>query len=95
MDHNKHILGPDTGTLPQKLGEAFEHRLFLLGGAGVEDGDLDIDQVIAPLDIKSMAIAEIGRLMFGDGHKLIIQRDVEGLPKGLIQAVKDSLPIGV
>src|SRR6516225_5388189 len=49
---HKHILRADAGAVAEQLREPPEQRLLLFCGTGVEYGDLDKQEIVAPVDAK-------------------------------------------
>jgi hypothetical protein len=74
LEHvHEHVLWPDAGAFPKQLREPPEQRFLLFHGAGVEHGDLNIHQIVAPGDAKiRRAVAEVRGAMFRDSHELVV-----------------------
>lgn len=71
-------------------------RFLLFHGAGVEHGDLDVDDILGPADaIAGRAGAEVRRLMLGNGHELIIQGHLERFAHRAVKTVEDCLAVGI
>jgi hypothetical protein len=66
----------------------------LFHGAGVEHGDLDIHEIVAPVDAKAFAVAEVRGVMVGDAHELVVFGHVERFAHRPVKAVADRLPVG-
>lgn len=93
---DEHIVWPQAGTLAQQLRDAQVQRLLLLQRARVVGRDLDEDQVIAARHAHvGGVVAEVGGIVLGDDHELVILGHVEGLAQGLVQAVAKGLAVGL
>ena len=88
------VLPPDAGIFAEQLRDPPEQRFFLFRGAGVEHGDLDIHEIIAPGDAKGIAVAKVRGVMLGDDHELVVFGHVERFAHRPVKAVADRLPIG-
>ena len=78
-----------------QLRGARKQCLFLLQAARVVGGDLDEHHVVAAGHAQVRgAVAEVGGVVLGDGHELVVLGHVEGLAQGAVQRVKDRLPVG-
>ena len=74
---HEHVLRPDAGVFAEQFRGPPVQRFLLFDGAGVEHGDLDVDDILGPVDaIAGRAGAEVRRLMFGHRHELVVQRHV-------------------
>ena len=94
-DVDEHVLGPQAWALAQQLRGARKQCLFLLQAARVVGGDLDEHHVVAAGHAQVRgAVAEVGGVVLGDGHELVVLGHVEGLAQGAVQRVKDRLPVG-
>src|SRR5580658_9188449 len=75
---DENILRPQSGILGQPFDDAPIELLLLCRRAGVADGDLNDDQIVAALDAEIIrAIDEIVRVMFGHGHEAVALGDIE------------------
>ncbi|CAH1652599.1 hypothetical protein CHELA40_10675 [Chelatococcus asaccharovorans] len=75
---DEHVLWSNARVLTQQLHNPPEQQLLLLYGPGIVRGDLDVNQVIAPIDCEiRRAVAEIHGVMLSNCHELIVFRHIE------------------
>src|SRR6476660_4055475 len=68
---HENVLRPDAGTFAEQFCDPPKQRFLLFHGAGVEHGDLDEHEIVAPGDAKGGTIAEVRSVMLTDGHELV------------------------
>lgn len=91
---HEHVLRTQARVFAQQLGCALEERLLLFERARVEHGDLDVSEIIAPRDAEDIAVAEVRRVMFGQGDELVVLGHAERFAHRTIEVVEDCSPIG-
>ena len=92
---HEHVLRPDAGAFAEQLRGPPEQRFLLFEGTGVEHGDPDEHEIIAPCYSKTgRAVAEIRSVMLRDGHELIVFWHIQRFAHRAVKAVEDRLPVG-
>src|SRR5882757_4366418 len=92
---HEHVLWADAGAFAEQFRDPPEQRFLLFQGAGVEHGDLNEYEIVAPGDAKiRRAVAEIRGVMLTDGHELVVFGHVQRFAHRAVKVVEDRLPVG-
>ena len=86
--------GADAGAFAEQFRDPPEQHFLLFHGAGVEHGDLNKYEIVAPGDAVGRAVAEVRSVMLRDGHELVVFGHVQRFAHRAVKAVEDRLPVG-
>jgi hypothetical protein len=92
---HEHVRRPDAGAFAEQLRDPPEQRFLLFHGAGIEHGDLDEHEIVAPDDAEGRAVAEVRRVMLADGHELVVFGDAERIAHRAVKAIEDRLAVAL